>query len=127
MDEIAERLGRLCAQADGGALFERAARYGVADTVERLTSAVRAGEADSGLAADLDVVDEAFAKHGIDGLTSGPRGYEPWRGGGGHPMVVMWACPAARPCSRLVPRDDTVPRPHCALADTPFTHRRIQL
>lgn len=128
MDEIAERLGRLCAQAEDGALRERAAQYGAADVLERLTRAIRLGATRHHLAADLDALDEVFARHGIDGLTSGPRAYEPWRGGdAAHPLVATWACPARQPCSRLAARDDAARRPRCALGDRFFVARRIPL
>ena len=49
---------------------------------------------------------------------------ERWAGGGGHPVVALWACPAARPCDRLVPGDE---RPRCELLDEPFVTRKIAL
>jgi hypothetical protein len=123
-DETADRLGRLCVQA-GEDLRARAVRYGVHDVLTRLTAAARDDSIHTAqLAADLDRLDDAFARHGIDGLTSGQRTYERWAGGGGHPVVALWACPAARPCDRLVPGDE---RPRCELLDEPFVTRKIAL
>jgi len=123
-DETAGRLGRLCVQA-GDDLRARADRYGVHDALARLTAAARDGSVhNEQLAADLDQLEDAFARHGIDGLTNGGRTYEPWSRGGGHPVVALWACPAARPCDRLEPGDD---RPHCELLGEPFITRRIIL
>ncbi|GAA4935791.1 hypothetical protein ACFPM3_06020 [Streptomyces coeruleoprunus] len=143
MDEVAERLGRLCAQAGGGALAERAARYGVGDVLDRLQEAVRSGTAGPGLLADLRELDEAFARHGIDGLTTGARAYVPFAGGRPHPVVTLWGCPADRPCNRLEPRaaqevraaardsreartGDAEP-PLCALTGAPLRARRFRL
>jgi hypothetical protein len=131
VDEIAERLARLCTQA-GPDLRKRAVRYGVGDVLVRLVTVTGSDAAaapgspasPADLRSDLDRLDEAFARHGIDGLTTGPRAYQRWPGADGHPMVALWACPAAQPCARLVPGDD---RPRCALLDEPFVTRRIQL
>jgi len=127
LDEAAERLGRLCVQAVGPQLGEFAQLLGVADVLGRVTDAVRkGGTPESDLLADLDRLDDAFARHGIDGLTTGDRGYQRWRSGSGHPVVALWCCPAARRCSRLLPQDDTQ-QPHCGLAGVPFATRRIHL
>ncbi|MGW0292054.1 hypothetical protein [Streptomyces tuirus] len=132
MDEVAERLGRLCAQAGGGALAERAARYGVGDVFDRLKEAVCSGVARHRLLADLRELDEAFARNGIDGLTTGTRAYVPLNGGRAHPVVTLWGCPAARPCSRLEPREaqarvGDAEAPLCALSGTPLLSRRFTL
>jgi len=124
VDEVAERLARLCPQA-GADLRERAVRYGVDGALARVVTAGRAGAANAAdVLADLDRLDEAFARHGIDGLTTGPRAYQRWPASGGHPVVALWACPAARPCARLEPG---AVRPQCGLLDEPLTTRRIQL
>jgi hypothetical protein len=85
------------------------------------------GVSEPDLLADLDQLDDAFARHGVDGLTTGDRGYQPWRSGSGHAVVAMWACPAARPCSRMVAPQDDTRRPDCGLAGVPFAVRRIHL
>ncbi len=126
VDEVAERLGRLCVQAHGE-LRQFAERFDVAGVLRRVATAVRhGGSPDADLLADLDRLDDAFARHGVDGLTTSARGYEPWRPPGGHAVVAMWACPAARHCSRMVPQDGGE-QPYCGLVDAPFGTRRIHL
>lgn len=125
MEVIVERVGRLCRQASGGQLREHAERYGVGEVLDRITDAVAQGRLDRQVEEDLDRLDRAFARHGIDGLTLGVRGFEPWPGGG-HPTVVAWTCPSPRSCPRAVPADDG-DRPVCALTGTPFTETRITL
>ncbi|MER6430729.1 hypothetical protein ABT272_23755, partial [Streptomyces sp900105245] len=131
MDEIAERLARLCAQAGDDGLRERAERYGVGEALTRLGQAARAGSRTAAVTADLDALDDAFARHGIDGLTVGPRGFEPLRGGRAHPVVTVWGCPAEASCSRLEPqerqRGSRTPPPACALTGTPLVPRKIRL
>ncbi|MFI6288219.1 hypothetical protein ACIBCM_26320 [Streptomyces sp. NPDC051018] len=130
VDEVAEKLARLCPQAEGDSLAEHAREYGAGEVLDRLTAAVRAGEGGPAVAADLHALDEAFARHGIDGLTTGARGYETPRGGREHPVVTVWACPAPRPCSRLVPRQDGErdgAGPPCALSGLRLVSRRIHL
>ncbi|WP_345629806.1 hypothetical protein [Rugosimonospora acidiphila] len=125
MDFVAHRVGRLCGQATGGQLREYAERFGVLDILDRIVDAVDHGRVDQQLEKDLDVLDSAFARHGIDGLTTGSRSYETWRGGGGHPTITAWECPR-RSCPRRVPAVDG-DRPVCALANLPFVETRITL
>ncbi|WP_200210197.1 hypothetical protein [Micromonospora coerulea] len=126
MELVAERIGRLCSQAAGGQLREHAERYGVAEVLDRIVDAVAQGRRDRPLAEDLDLLDAAFARHGIDGLTTGVRGFEPWLGGGGRPTVAAWACPGPGPCPRKVPVDDGDP-PVCGLTGAPLVESRITL
>lgn len=126
MELVAHRVGRLCVQAVGGQLREHAERYGVVDVLDRIAAAVGQGRVDRHLAEDLDRIDAAFARNGIDGLTTGVRGFEPWLGGGGHPTVTAWACPSLRSCPRAVPVGDGEP-PACALTGAPFVETRIAL
>ncbi|MGC0334029.1 hypothetical protein RKD23_007019 [Streptomyces sp. SAI-170] len=129
MDAIAERLARLCPQTDGDALRERAVRYGVGDELDRLRAAVLSGERGPSVAADLDALDDAFARHGIDALSTGVRDYGSLRGATPHPGVTLWGCPSPVPCPRLVPQEgahaDAAPR--CGLAGTPFVSRTFRL
>ncbi|RZU72137.1 hypothetical protein EV384_0479 [Micromonospora kangleipakensis] len=126
MELVAHRVGRLCGQAVGGQLREHAERYGVVEVLDRIVAAVRQGRVDSHLAEDLDRLDAAFARNGVDGLTTGVRGFEPWPGGGGHPTITAWTCPSPRPCPRAVPVGDGE-RPGCALTGAPFVETRIPL
>ncbi|MFF2202161.1 hypothetical protein [Streptomyces sp. NPDC058145] len=131
MDEIAERLARLCAQAGDDGLRERAERYGVGDALTRLGEAARSGSRAPTVTADLDALDDAFARHGIDGLTVGPRGLDPLRGGRAHPVVTVWGCPAEAACSRLEPQErrraSRTPPPSCGLTGIPLVSRKIRL
>jgi hypothetical protein len=129
MDAIAERLARLCPQTDGDALRERAERYGVGEVLQRLRAAVLSGERGPSVAADLDELDDAFARHGIDALSTGVRDYDTLRGAAPHPGVTLWRCPSPAPCPRLVPQEgvyaDTAPR--CGLAGTPLVGHTFRL
>ncbi|MFD0972951.1 hypothetical protein [Plantactinospora endophytica] len=126
MEPVAHRVGRLCSQATAGQLREYAQRFGAAEVLERIADAVGHGRLDDQLEADLDRLDRAFAGNGIDGLTTGSRGFETWRGGGGHPTVTGWTCPNRQACPRAVPVDDGDP-PVCGLTGEPFVETRITL
>ncbi|MEU1686981.1 hypothetical protein [Micromonospora sp. NPDC005707] len=126
MELVAERVARLCRQAVGEQLRQHAERYGAADVLDRIAEAVAQGRLDHHLEQDLDRLDDAFARHGIDGLTTGVRGFESWLGGGGHPTVVAWGCPSPLPCPRAVPEGDG-DRPVCGLTGAAFGQRRIVL
>ncbi|MFG2883595.1 hypothetical protein ACGFYV_15050 [Streptomyces sp. NPDC048297] len=138
MDEIGERLARLCAQAGEEGFREWAERYGAGEALARLGQAARSGLRTPAVTADLDALDDAFARHGIDGLTVGARAFEPLRGGRAHPVVTAWGCPAEESCSRLEPqqreqpeqRSDssrTPPPPRCWLTEAPLVSRKFQL
>jgi hypothetical protein len=137
MDEVGQRLARLCAQAEGDELRQRAVRYGVGAALDRLRKAVESGARGGSVAADLDALDDAFARHGIDGLTVGPRAFEPLRGSHAHPVVTVWGCPAAVACARLEPQEPPPgdrpaaapddPPPWCGLAAKPLISRRFRL
>lgn len=126
MDLVAHRVGRLCSQATDGQLRSYAERYGVVQALDRIADAVGRGRVDRQLEDDLDHLDAAFARHGIDGLTTGTRGFEAWRGGGTHPTIAAWTCPVPRPCPRAVPISEGDP-PTCALTGLPFIETRIAL
>ncbi|MGW6293349.1 hypothetical protein [Streptomyces sp. NPDC055058] len=131
MDEVAERLARLCTQAGDDGLRRSAERFGVGGELTRLVAAARSGARGPSVTADLDALDDAFARHGIDGLTLVDRTFEPLRGGRPRPVVTVWACPAEVACSRLEPREpgrrgrDAPPR--CGLAGTPLVSRKYRL
>ncbi|MFE1442609.1 hypothetical protein [Streptomyces sp. NPDC058739] len=129
MDGIAERLARLCPQSDGDALRDRAERYGVGEALERVRAAIRSGDRGASLTADLDALDEAFARHGIDGLTIGARVFQELRGGSAHPAVTLWGCPSPSGCSRLEPQEGerSVTAPRCGLAGTALVSRTFRL
>jgi hypothetical protein len=117
------RIERLCAHLGHGNLedFEhRAARYGAAAPLARIITAVQTGIDPALLEPDLDALDEAFARHGIDNLTRTVRAYRPLPGTGEHPVIRAWVCPATRPCPRLIPLSGTTP-PVCALTGRDLT------
>ncbi|MGW5234795.1 hypothetical protein ACWEQU_21475 [Streptomyces nodosus] len=131
-DEVGERLALLCVQAGDEGLRERAERYGVGEEFARLCRAAGSGARDPSVTADLDALDEAFARHGIDGLTVGSRAFEPLRGGQAHPVVTVWACPAAVSCPRLEPQEERrgrrgVAAPRCGLTEIPLVSRKFRL
>ncbi|HWD04824.1 MAG TPA: hypothetical protein VG674_20480 [Amycolatopsis sp.] len=111
------RVSVLCEQA-GDALAERAARYGVTDVLTRVVEAASRGEVAE---SDLDALDAAFAAHGIDHLTQGHRGFEPWPGARDVGYLV-WECPTGA-CSRATTGD----RPACRLTGRPFRETRVDL
>ena len=111
------RVGALCEQA-GQALAERAARYGVADVLARVVAAASRGEVPE---ADLDLLDSAFAEHGIDNLTRAYRSFEPWPGPR-NVVVTAWVCPTG-----ACPRAATDEQPSCHLTGRPLRETRIKL
>lgn len=111
------RVEILCEQA-GASLTERASRYGVADVLDRVVAAVGRGEVPE---VDLDLLDNAFARHGIDNLTRAHRGFQPWRGPR-NIVVTAWVCPTDA-CTRGA----TDERPHCRLSGQQFRETTIDL
>ncbi|MDO0909363.1 hypothetical protein QQM39_00310 [Streptomyces sp. DT2A-34] len=111
------RVGALCEQA-GEALAERAARYGVAEVLARVVAAASLGEVPE---ADLDLLDSAFAEHGIDNLTRAYRGFARWPGPR-NVVVTAWKCPTG-----ACPREATDKQPSCRLTGQPFREIRVEL
>lgn len=127
MSDMDHRIERLCAQLPGGELTLRAQRYGVAEALERVLGALRQGTDLEAVRGDLDAVDEGFAVHGIDGLTTGSRAYQPLPGEAGHPVLRGWVCPAPRRCVRLAPLGDDGRPPTCAALEAPLVRVEIPL
>jgi hypothetical protein len=119
---LLERIARLCSQFTLDDLAAAAARFGAADPLDRIIAGVRAGAEPAGLESDLDELDSAFARNGIDNITTGPRVYRELPGSSGHPVMRVWVCPAARPCSRV----EVTTGAGCALLDKPLTCRDVQ-
>lgn len=117
---VTGRIEQLCTQLALEDFEERAALYGAADPLARIITAVRTGTDPALLEPDLDALDEAFARHGIDNVTSTSRAYRPLPGAGGHPVMRAWVCPATRRCPRLVLGSGTGSRV-CALTGQPLT------
>lgn len=119
---MTERIARLCAHPalrNFEDFAQRAARYGAGPSLTRIIAAMRTGTDPTLLTPDLDVLDDAFARHGIDNLTGTVRAYRPLPGAGQHPVIRAWICPATQPCSRMIPggRADA---PVCALSGQPL-------
>ncbi|MEU3490526.1 hypothetical protein [Streptomyces massasporeus] len=131
MHDLADRLDRLCRLLGGSELARRAREYGVAEHLERVLGAVRDGTDLERIRADLDALDEAFARHGIDGLTTRTRAYQPLSGTVGHPVLRGWVCPAAHRCSRFTQHDTGTPGgdagPVCEALGTPLVRVEIPL
>jgi hypothetical protein len=103
----------------------------VAEQLERVLGALRAGTGPERVRADLDALDEGFARHGIDGLTTRTRAYQPLPGTVGHPVLRGWVCPAAHRCSRFTEHDTGAPDgdagPVCEALGTPLVRVEIPL
>ncbi|MGP3683604.1 hypothetical protein ACTVZO_02660 [Streptomyces sp. IBSNAI002] len=127
MSDMDHRIERLCAQLAGGELTLRAERYGVAGALERVLGALRQGADPEAVRGDLDAVDEGFAVHGIDGLTTGSRAYQPLPGEAGHPELRGWVCPAPRRCVRFAPLGAEGRPPTCAALEAPLVRVEIPL
>jgi hypothetical protein len=117
---LLERIARLCTQFTD--LAAAAARFGAAESLDRIVTGVRAGADPAALKSDLDNLDNAFARNGIDNVTTGPRIYRELPGSCGHPVMRVWVCPAARPC----PRVEMAAGAGCGLTGEPLTSRDVQ-
>lgn len=118
-----ERIGRLCARLVQAGFEDRVARYGVTELIARITAGVKSGVDPDTLLDDLDALDDAFARHGIDGLTT-VREYRPLPGFIGHPTMHVWTCPAPVPCARAdMPASGAAPS--CAITDMPLIQAEI--
>lgn len=115
--QTGSRVELLCTQA-GEALAERATRYGVGDVLARVVAAAERGEVSE---VDLDLLDSAFARHGIANLTRAHRGFEPWPGARSV-VVRAWVCPTGA-CTRAA----TGERPSCRLTGQPFGETTVEL
>lgn len=131
MHDVADRLARLCRLLGGGELARRAGQYQVDGQLERILDALRSGTDPERVRADLDALDEGFARNGIDGLTTGTRAYQPVPGTVGHEVLRGWVCPAARRCSRFAEEDAAAPvagaGPVCQALGTPLVRVEIPL
>jgi len=117
-----ERLCEVLAHDNLRDFERRAARYGAAAPLTRILTVVRTGADPAPLEPDLDALDEAFARHGVDNLTGTVRAYRALPGTGEHPVMRAWVCPAPRACARLIPLSGfgSTP-PVCALTGRPLT------
>ncbi|MFI6564202.1 hypothetical protein [Streptomyces sp. NPDC050534] len=130
MDELAERLGRVCTFMEEGELEEAAREAGAQDLVAAILAALRAGEPASHLALErwLDSLDDRMAAAGFGVVTRDTKSYQPLPGaGGGHHVAQRWNCPAAHPCERVASRERRPEAPMCAMTDRPFVYGPARL
>ncbi|MEU8232256.1 hypothetical protein AB0C12_21950 [Actinoplanes sp. NPDC048967] len=122
------RLAALCANLDlDPRLREALDDGGLTGTQwDALVAVVRAGRPDDAVVvALLDAVEDAAGSAGLDGISTGPRGFEPLPGGtAGTRAVHGWRCPHPRPCGRGEP-DRAGRAPACALTGDPLAPVRI--
>jgi hypothetical protein len=117
---VTARIEQLCKQLTGTDFTERAARYGATAPLARIIAAMRAGAELNTVEADLDALDDAFARHGIDDVTSSPRAYRALPGPSGHPVLHAWVCPARQRCPRQE-LGNAAQGKMCALTGMPLT------
>jgi hypothetical protein len=123
--ELADRIRRLCVELGRGELAGIIRHAGAEPLLERLLRMLAAEKADPAeVAAILDTLDEAAVQAGIDGLTTGTRGYRPVTWPVGAPQYG-WVCPQRR-CSRAETESanggDTLV---CAITGAPLTRIRL--
>jgi hypothetical protein len=119
---LSERIARLCSQFTLDDLTAAAARFGAADPLDRIVAAVRDGARMADLESDLDELDDAFARNGVDDITTGTRIYHAMPGSSGHPVMRVWVCPAPRPCARM----ETADGARCGLLSRPLAARDVK-
>jgi hypothetical protein len=95
---------------------------GAEDALARIRAALRDGPTvAAAMTTLLDQVDEAGLRVGLDGATTGTRGFRSLPPGlPESTRVQAWVCPR-RGCSRVVLPDETPDRPDCALAGVPMS------
>jgi hypothetical protein len=71
--------------------------------------------------ADLDLLDSAFARNGIDNLTRAHRAFEPWPGARAV-VVTAWVCPTGV-CTRTTTNEG----PSCRLTAQLFRETTVEL
>jgi len=114
---VADRVNRLCRSVgDDPTLPATLVDAGM--TAEQWTSiitAVRNGAAPRELAALLDLVDQAGAEVGVDGVTTGGRLFQPIPdAAAGFRTTHAWRCPHPHPCDHLQLGHQSTP-PVCPL------------
>ncbi|MEV0640997.1 hypothetical protein AB0I77_39975 [Streptomyces sp. NPDC050619] len=130
MDELAERLGRVCTLMGEGELEEAARQAGAEELVTAILTALRGGEpvSRSVLEQRLDTLDDRMAAAGFGIVTTAAKNYQSLPGaGGGRPVVHRWTCPAAHPCERVSSTELRPEAPVCAVTGRPFVYGRVRL
>lgn len=123
-----ERVEVLCRALDGSNLRGYADRAHAGAILERILAAVAEGAYGAELDHDLDELDDAMAMAGLGAVTEPDRG-DVYRGmpgfGTPHPVVHVWVCPGARPCSRVEPAAGSSAAPACAATGQSLRLHRI--
>jgi hypothetical protein len=121
------RVAALCTYLDHDPDVRKALDEGglTAARWDELVDAVRTGAAPDVLAPLLDVVEDAAAAAGLDGVTTGTRRFESLPGStAGFRVNHGWRCPHAHPCGRVEPDGGDQPRA-CALTADPLTPVKV--
>ena len=122
--ELADRIRRLCVELGRGELAEIVGQADAEPVLDRLLGMLTAETADPAeVAAALDALDEAAVRAGIDGLTTGARGYRPVTWPVGAPQYG-WVCPQRR-CSRAETEPADGGGYVCAITGAPLTRIRL--
>jgi hypothetical protein len=127
MTGVEWRIAELCAQLADGELPRLLAGAGAEATLERVLASIRSGEPAKVTSEDLDTLEDAAARIGIDGLTTGVRSLErgtistrlPGISGAGPHFA--WVCPQ-HACTR-VELDTPGSAAVCAVSGRPLERR----
>lgn len=124
MGGVRDRIERLCVALAELDLGEAAADAGAQPLLDRILTQVRSDRAPMTLEHDLDLLQEALARIGVDGLLNVTR-YRRLPVSNGHPVVYAWLCPLDR-CSRVETVRGANGEPVCGVADTPLKKVRLK-
>ncbi|MCL7427088.1 hypothetical protein [Streptomyces sp. YS415] len=130
MDELAERLSRVCTLMGAGDLEEAAREANATELLGAVLAALRGDEpmARSVLERQLDTLDDRMATAGFGIVTRAAKGMPTLPGNSpGRPVVHRWTCPAAHPCERLPSAELYPEAPVCAMTGRPLVYGRARL
>ncbi|WP_433723735.1 hypothetical protein ACQP0C_25295 [Nocardia sp. CA-129566] len=115
---MAQRIDRVCELLADASFVATAATIAATPLLDRIAQAVRTGIAHTALESELNALDQLFAQHGIDHVTTGSRHYSAMPGVSGHPSMRAKVCPAPQRCARVVLVSGTANASTCALVGT---------
>jgi hypothetical protein len=121
---IAERIASLCRLLADDDLQRLAAEAGAGPLLARIVASVNAGNQNlAALEHDLDALDEALARLGLDGVTTSVRLHQPRPAAPDTPAPDLgggWTCPLEE-CSRVEPgAASSGPAPVCGFSAQPM-------
>jgi hypothetical protein len=123
--ELAARIAKVCVELGRSDLRALAAEAGADAVLERILGYVGNGVPDAErAAADLDALEDALARLGVDGLTHDIRQYRPVPGTSIHPPVHRWMCPQ-RCCLRTEGDTAAQTAPVCAITGVALERVRL--